>query len=100
MIRPPVRHRAGIGAALALLLLIGTGGVSMLGLQLACTAFVLVSCGVVLVKGLRSGIERASRWIMPTLLAIVLLLVVRSLTLPGARCPGQRTIIGMWMPAS
>lgn len=55
-----------------------------LALQLACTAFVLLSCAVVLVKGLRAGIERASKLIMPTLLGIVTLLVVRSLTLPGA----------------
>ena len=55
-----------------------------LGLQLACTAFVLLSCTVVLVKGLRAGIERASKVIMPTLLGIVILLVVRALTLPGA----------------
>jgi NSS family neurotransmitter:Na+ symporter len=55
-----------------------------LGLQLAATAFVLVSCAVMLVKGLRGGIERASTVIMPTLLGIVMLLVLRTLTLPGA----------------
>ena len=55
-----------------------------LALQLACTAFVLASCAVVLVRGLRGGIERASKLIMPTLLGIVMLLVVRALTLPGA----------------
>jgi NSS family neurotransmitter:Na+ symporter len=55
-----------------------------LALQLACTAFVLSSCAVVLVKGLRAGIERASKLIMPTLLGIVMLLVLRTLTLPGA----------------
>jgi len=55
-----------------------------LALQLACTAFVLSSCAVVLVRGLRGGIERASKLIMPTLLGIVLLLVVRAVTLPGA----------------
>ena len=55
-----------------------------LGLQLTCTALVLLSCAVVLVRGLRAGIERASKLIMPTLLGIVLLLVARALTLPGA----------------
>lgn len=55
-----------------------------LALQLACTALVLASCAVVLVRGLRGGIERASKLIMPTLLGIVMLLVVRTLTLPGA----------------
>ena len=54
------------------------------GLQLACTAAVIVSCAVVLVKGLRGGIERASRIIMPGLFLILLVLMVRSLTLPGA----------------
>ncbi len=55
-----------------------------LGLQLTCTALVILSCTLVLVKGLRAGIERASKLIMPTLMIIVTLLVVRSLTLPGA----------------
>jgi NSS family neurotransmitter:Na+ symporter len=55
-----------------------------LGLQLGCTACILSSCAVVLVRGLRAGIERASKLIMPTLLAIVMLLVLRALTLPGA----------------
>ena len=55
-----------------------------LALQLGCTAFVLLSCATVLVRGLRAGIERASKLIMPTLLGIVMLLVVRAVTLPGA----------------
>lgn len=54
------------------------------GLQLACTAAVLVACGLVLVRGLRAGIERASTIIMPALFAILCVLVVRSVTLPGA----------------
>ena len=54
------------------------------GLQLACTAAVIAACAVVLVKGLRGGIERASRIIMPGLFLILLVLMVRSLTLPGA----------------
>jgi NSS family neurotransmitter:Na+ symporter len=53
-------------------------------LQLACTAAVLVSSALVLVRGLRRGIERASTIIMPALFLILLVLVVRSLTLPGA----------------
>ena len=52
--------------------------------QVCCTAVVIVACAQVLLRGLLAGIERASRWIMPLLLAIVLLLVLRSLTLPGA----------------
>ncbi len=38
----------------------------------------------ILQKGLRRGIERISRWIMPALLAILLVLMVRALTLGGA----------------
>lgn len=53
-------------------------------LQLACTAAVILACVVVLVKGLRAGIERASKIIMPALFLILIVLVVRSLTLPGA----------------
>jgi NSS family neurotransmitter:Na+ symporter len=53
-------------------------------LQLLCTGLVILACAVVLVRGLRSGIEAASKVIVPTLFAILLLLMVRSLTLPGA----------------
>lgn len=53
-------------------------------LQMACTATVILTCAVVLIRGLRSGIEVASKVIMPTLLVILLVLVVRSLTLQGA----------------
>lgn len=53
-------------------------------LQLACTAAVLASCALVLVRGLRRGIERASTIIIPALFLILIVLVVRSLTLPGA----------------
>src|SRR5205809_2360795 len=53
-------------------------------LQLACTAVVVLACALVLLKGLRAGIERASKIIMPALFLILLVLAVRSLTLPGA----------------
>jgi NSS family neurotransmitter:Na+ symporter len=53
-------------------------------LQLGCTAAVILACALVLVKGLRAGIERASKIIMPALFLILVVLVVRSLTLPGA----------------
>ena len=53
-------------------------------LQLLCTGLVIVACALVLVKGLRSGIEKASKIIIPTLFAILLLLMIRSLSLPGA----------------
>jgi NSS family neurotransmitter:Na+ symporter len=53
-------------------------------LQLACTGFVMLACALVMIKGLRQGIERASTIIMPALFLILLILTVRSLTLPGA----------------
>jgi NSS family neurotransmitter:Na+ symporter len=55
-----------------------------LGLQMACTAAVTLSCAMVLLRGLRSGIERASRIVIPTLCLILLVLIARSLTLPNA----------------
>jgi NSS family neurotransmitter:Na+ symporter len=53
-------------------------------LQLACTGAVILACAVVLIRGLRAGIEASSKVIMPTLFIILTVLVVRSLTLPGA----------------
>lgn len=53
-------------------------------LQLMMTALVICSCAVVLIKGLRKGIEKASKWIVPALFSILALLILRSVTLPGA----------------
>jgi len=53
-------------------------------LQIACTGTVILLCVVVLLRGLRSGIEKASKFIIPGLLAILVVFIVRSLTLPGA----------------
>lgn len=55
------------------------------GLQLVCTAAVIWLCAVVLLRGLRQGIERASVLIMPMLYLILIAVIVRALTLPGAR---------------
>jgi len=62
-------------------------------LQLLMTGFVILSCGLVLVKGLRKGIEKASRWIVPALFIILGVLIVRSITLKGAGA-GLRWYIG------
>lgn len=70
----------------------GVSGTSV-ALQLVCTGVVILSCAVVLDRGLRKGIERASTVIMPTLFAILLILIVRSVTLPGAG-EGVRWFIG------
>ena len=53
-------------------------------LQMLMTGVVIFSCGFVLFKGLRRGIEKASRWIVPSLFIILLVLIVRAVTLPGA----------------
>jgi len=70
----------------------GVSGLSIL-LQVACTGMVIASCAFVIDRGLRAGIERASTVIMPTLFVILLVLIVRSLTLPGAG-EGVRWFIG------
>lgn len=54
------------------------------GLQVACTAAVIVACAMVVAKGLRAGIERASTIIMPALFVILVVVMARSLTLEGA----------------
>ena len=53
-------------------------------LQLAMTTFVIFLCGLVLMKGLRKGIEKISKWIVPALFIILTILILRSITLEGA----------------
>lgn len=53
-------------------------------LQLLMTAVVIFSCGIVIVRGLRKGIEKASRWIVPLVFSFLVILIVRSVTLKGA----------------
>jgi len=52
--------------------------------QFAMTAFVIVLCATVLLRGLRRGAERVSTVLVPLILVALLVLVARSLTLPGA----------------
>ncbi|MFT5435224.1 MAG: NSS family neurotransmitter:Na+ symporter, partial [Myxococcota bacterium] len=54
------------------------------GMQLATTGLVIGVCAAVLLKGVRKGTERISTIVMPTLLIILLILIVRAVTLPGA----------------
>jgi NSS family neurotransmitter:Na+ symporter len=61
--------------------------------QVTCTAVVLIGAIAVLERGLRRGIERASRFIMPALFVILLLLIARGLTLEGAAA-GLRWYVG------
>lgn len=53
-------------------------------LQLACTGAITIACTMVTLKGVRGGVERASKVIVPTLSLMLLVLMIRSLTLPGA----------------
>jgi len=48
------------------------------------TLIALAVNAAVLWMGVQKGIERMSRWMMPLLLVLLLLLVLRSLTLPGS----------------
>jgi NSS family neurotransmitter:Na+ symporter len=53
-------------------------------LQLVCTCAVIAACAFVVLKGVRGGIERISKVILPAWTIVLLVLVVRSLTLPHA----------------
>ncbi len=53
-------------------------------LQILCTGTVILAAVAVLLRGLRSGIERVSRIVTPLLFVGLLVIIVRSLTLPGA----------------
>lgn len=48
------------------------------------TVAILLLCHVVIIRGIRSGIERASKMFMPTLFILLLIIVVASCMLPGA----------------
>ena len=44
----------------------------------------MLSCGTVIWFGIKNGIEFASKFLMPILLVFILVLILRSVTLPGA----------------
>ncbi|MBZ2175008.1 sodium-dependent transporter [Schnuerera sp. xch1] len=48
------------------------------------TAIYLIMNIVIVAKGISAGIEKASKIMMPTLFALLVILVIRSVTLPGA----------------
>lgn len=62
-------------------------------LQLLMTGGVIFTAGIVLVKGLRQGIERVSKFIMPVLFSILIILIIRAVTLPDSG-PGVRWYLG------
>lgn len=49
-----------------------------------CHFVFMLLCALIVYKGVKSGIERWSKILMPLLFLIILALIVRSLTLPGA----------------
>lgn len=53
-------------------------------LQLTCTGVVLLVCAVVLIKGVRKGIEVVSIVVLPAMTIVTIVVMIRSLMLPGA----------------
>lgn len=49
-----------------------------------CGIFFILLTHLVVLRGIRKGIERASKWLMPILLVLLIILVVASCLLPGA----------------
>ena len=52
--------------------------------NLALTSLVLGATATILLGGVRTGIERATKALMPALIVLLLILAVRAVTLPGA----------------
>ena len=53
-------------------------------LQLAFTGFVILACAAVVLRGVRKGIEVVSTIVLPSMTIVTILVMIRSLTLPGA----------------
>lgn len=52
--------------------------------QFGCTAILIFFVAVVLYWGIRRGVEKVSKYSMPLLFVLLVVLIVRALTLPGA----------------
>ncbi|MFQ5742690.1 MAG: sodium-dependent transporter [Acidobacteriota bacterium] len=52
--------------------------------QILCAALVAVASAEVVARGVRVGIERVSRWFVPAFGVLMVVLVIRAVTLPGA----------------
>src|ERR687898_608589 len=57
------------------------GGAAFVLVYLLCVAFIWAA---IMLGGVRSGIERATKILMPLLFLLLILLAVRAATLPGA----------------
>ena len=53
-------------------------------LQMICTGIVIIACALVVLKGVRKGIEVVSTIVLPAMTIVTILVMIRSLTLPGA----------------
>ena len=53
-------------------------------LAIGCHAVFMLMCMVIVYKGVQSGIERWSKILMPILFLLLLVLIIRGVTLPGA----------------
>lgn len=53
-------------------------------LQLVCTGIVLLACALVVLKGVRKGIEVVSIIVLPAMTIVTIIVMIRTLTLPGA----------------
>ncbi len=54
-------------------------------LSILCLFIFMALCVVIVCKGVQGGIERISKLLMPLLFVLLILLIIRGLTLPGAR---------------
>ncbi len=55
------------------------------GWAILCHFLFMALCVVIVCRGIRGGIEKVSKLLMPVLLGLILMLIVRGLTLPEAR---------------
>ena len=53
-------------------------------LQLVCTGIVILACALVVLRGVRKGIEVVSIIVLPAMTIVTIIVMLRTLTLPGA----------------
>ena len=61
-----------------------SGATFMPWLTLAFAAVFILICGFVIIKGVEGGIERFNKFGMPALFILLIILLIRAVTLPGA----------------
>ena len=53
-------------------------------LSIGLTLVILFTTGMILIRGVQAGIERVTKTLMPALFALLLILAIKAVTLPGA----------------